>query len=93
MNYMDALQAWIVICKYFRFAEAANNIFINPKSKANVPPLVGNAIETVDKHLDARLYGENQTDIITVESECKDDAWYKHLDALLNEIGDISDEN
>ena len=90
MSYMDPLQAWIIICRYFKLSQAAANIFMNPESKTNVPPTVADAINVIDKHIDERLYGEDETEIIMTASDCQEDGWYQHLDRMLNDIGDIS---
>lgn len=73
---MDQLQAWHILYTH---------CFPN-ESFHELPDIIVDAIEVLDKHLDSRMTGEDETDVIVSESECQSEAWNDHLNWLFHEL-------
>ena len=79
----DPLQAWLVLCEVFdimKFQQVAK------KLKPAYAQILVEAVDILDQHHDARMTGEDDTDIIVVASDCQEPEWYAQLDFLIGEI-------
>ena len=98
MSYgMDALQAWLVLCKRFKgfgqFQTAVIRDEIDGTQNASrSDTILAEAVEVLSRHLNPVMIGEDDNDVIVSAAECQDEDWDEHLNWLLARIEESNTE-